>query len=45
MINLDSVDEQRKRRHDDTAETTGMPVSKKPKTISLEESDDIVCID
>ena len=36
--------EQRKRAFDDSAETTGMPVAKKPKNISVEE-DGIVCID
>ena len=39
-----SGDDQRKRQHD-TAETTGMPVAKKPKNSCLEEADDIVCID
>ena len=42
---LASGDDQRKRPLDDTAETTGMPVAKKPKNINVEEVDDIVCID
>ena len=42
---LASGDDQRKRPFDDSAETTGMPVAKKPKNISVEDVDDIVCID
>ena len=37
--------EPRKRPFDSSAETTGMPVAKKPKNISVEDDDGIVCID
>jgi len=42
---ISSGGDQRKRTLLDTAETTGMPVTKKSKTIMNDEDDDIVCIE
>merc|ERR1711899_398815 len=42
---ISSGGDQRKRTLHDTAETTGMPVTKKSKTIMSDEDDDIVCIE